>query len=183
MTDNITVNNVPTSAVGGGADFSSNGEQVPQVIKRWDDLDLKESLLRGIYAYGFENPSEIQKKAIPAILTGRDTIGQAQSGCGKTGTFAIGLLQRLDITSPTTSPHPRPHTRARPSNRDGHSRTRVVHGRSRSPDDGRRHFRARRDRLDHQMRATRGGRMYRTRPRYDSQTSAECLRYQNAHYG
>ena len=102
MTDNITVNNVPTSAVGGGADFSSNGEQVPQVIKRWDDLDLKESLLRGIYAYGFENPSEIQKKAIPAILTGRDTIGQAQSGCGKTGTFAIGLLQRLDITSQTT---------------------------------------------------------------------------------
>ena len=94
MTDNDN-----TQAISVGSD--ETGSATP-IIKRWDDLPLKESLLRGIFAYGFENPSEIQKKAIPAVLTGRDTIGQAQSGCGKTGTFAISLLQRLDVSSKTT---------------------------------------------------------------------------------
>jgi translation initiation factor 4A len=54
--------------------------------------------LRGIYAYGFENPSEIQKKAIAPILAGRDVIAQAQSGMGKTGAFSIGTLGRIDVT-------------------------------------------------------------------------------------
>ena len=93
----MTDNDNPTSV---GPD--ETGPTTQCIIKRWDDLPLKESLLRGIFAYGFENPSEIQKKAIPAVLTGRDTIGQAQSGCGKTGTFAISLLQKLDMESKTT---------------------------------------------------------------------------------
>ena len=38
-------------------------------IERWDDMDIPETLLRGIYAYGFENPSEIQKKSIPVLLS------------------------------------------------------------------------------------------------------------------
>jgi translation initiation factor 4A len=47
-------------------------------IENWDELDIKPELLRGIFAYGFEKPSEIQKKSIPAIISGRDVIAQAQ---------------------------------------------------------------------------------------------------------
>jgi superfamily II DNA/RNA helicase len=43
-------------------------------------MDLKEDLLRGIYAYGFEKPSAIQQRAVKPILMGRDVIAQAQSG-------------------------------------------------------------------------------------------------------
>jgi len=66
-------------------------------IRNWDDMDLKHELLRGIYAYGFEIPSEIQKKAILPITKGNDVIAQAQSGSGKTGSFSIGILQKIDI--------------------------------------------------------------------------------------
>jgi superfamily II DNA/RNA helicase len=52
----------------------------------------------GITAYGFEKPSAIQQQAIMPVLRGRDTIAQAQSGTGKTGTFSISVLQKLDIT-------------------------------------------------------------------------------------
>jgi translation initiation factor 4A len=69
-----------------------------KTINTWDDFDLKTDLLRGIYTYGFENPSEIQKKAISPIISGRDTIAQAQSGTGKTGAFSISTLQRIDVT-------------------------------------------------------------------------------------
>lgn len=67
-------------------------------IRNWDDMDLKHELLRGIYAYGFEIPSEIQKKAIIPITKGNDVIAQAQSGSGKTGSFSIGILQRIDLS-------------------------------------------------------------------------------------
>lgn len=72
------------------------------VISTWDDLNLKDDLLRGIYAYGFEQPSEIQKKTIGHIHNGSELIAQAQSGCGKTGAFSIGTLQSIDISSNTT---------------------------------------------------------------------------------
>lgn len=65
-------------------------------IKNWSDLNLKDNLLRGIYSYGFENPSEIQKKAIKPVVDGNDVIAQAQSGSGKTGTFSISSLQIVD---------------------------------------------------------------------------------------
>ena len=57
---------------------------------------FREDLLRGIYAYGFEKPSAIQQRAIPAILKARDVIAQAQSGTGKTATFSISVLQTFD---------------------------------------------------------------------------------------
>lgn len=68
-----------------------------QVYPTFDALELKEDLLRGIYAYGFERPSAIQQRAIVPIIKGRDVIAQAQSGTGKTATFSIGALQRVDI--------------------------------------------------------------------------------------
>ena len=65
-------------------------------ITSFDELNLKKDLLRGIYGYGFDNPSEIQSKAILPIIQNRDIIAQAQSGTGKTGAFVISTLQLVD---------------------------------------------------------------------------------------
>jgi len=66
------------------------------VYTKFEDMSLKENLLRGVYAYGFEMPSTIQQKAIVPFANGRELIAQAQSGTGKTATFSIGLLQAID---------------------------------------------------------------------------------------
>ena len=74
-------------------------------ISSWDDenLSLDTKLLRGIYAFGFEQPSAIQCKALhPMVTSGRDIIAQAQSGTGKTATAvttAEGLSVNMDITT------------------------------------------------------------------------------------
>jgi len=80
----------------------SSGELEPesnwnQVVASFDDMSLKDDLLRGIYAYGFEKPSAIQQRGIMPILKGHDTIAQAQSGTGKTATFSISVLQGIDL--------------------------------------------------------------------------------------
>merc|ERR1712200_218197 len=69
-----------------------------KVCDSFDEMDLKEKLLRGIYAYGFERPSAIQARAILPCITGHDVIAQAQSGTGKTATFSVSLLQQIDTT-------------------------------------------------------------------------------------
>jgi len=66
-------------------------------IKSFDELPIDTRILRGIYSKGFENPSPIQKKAILPIILGRDVIAQAQSGTGKTATFVIGSLSKVDL--------------------------------------------------------------------------------------
>nr|ANS59102.1 eukaryotic translation initiation factor 4A transporter-like protein [Thitarodes armoricanus] len=67
-----------------------------QIVENFDDMNLKEELLRGIYAYGFEKPSAIQQRAIIPCIEGRDVIAQAQSGTGKTATFSISILQQIN---------------------------------------------------------------------------------------
>ena len=67
-----------------------------EVTETFDDMNLKQALLRGIYSYGFEKPSAIQQKGIKPIILGRDTIAQAQSGTGKTATFSVGMLELVD---------------------------------------------------------------------------------------
>jgi len=62
----------------------------------WEDMNLPDEILRGIYSYGFERPSPIQQRAIHPIQCGREVIAQAQSGTGKTATFTIGSLSRLN---------------------------------------------------------------------------------------
>lgn len=62
----------------------------------FEDLGLKEDLLRGIFGYGFKKPSPIQSIGILPVLEGHDTVAQAQSGTGKTGTFCISALQSID---------------------------------------------------------------------------------------
>jgi len=69
-----------------------------RVFTTWDELELNNDLLRGIYAHGFEKPSPIQSKAIYPILQGVDLIAQAQSGTGKTGSFTIGALSKVVIS-------------------------------------------------------------------------------------
>ena len=71
-------------------------------IQSWDDLQLNSKILRGIFAYGFEKPSPIQKKAIKPLILGRDICAQAQSGTGKTATFTIGALANIDVTKNAT---------------------------------------------------------------------------------
>ena len=68
----------------------------------FDTLNLKDNLLRGIYSYGFENPSKIQHEAIPILIQNKDIIAQAQSGTGKTGAFLIGALQKVDESKQET---------------------------------------------------------------------------------
>jgi len=72
------------------------------VCSTFDAMSLREDLLRGIYAYGFEKPSAIQQRAIVPIVKGRDLIAQSQSGTGKTAVFCIGTLQILEMSDNNT---------------------------------------------------------------------------------
>lgn len=85
---------VKTGADLDAVDFETS-EDV-EVCPTFDAMNLKEDLLRGIYSYGFEKPSAIQQRSIRPIVKGRDVIAQAQSGTGKTATFSIAMLQKLD---------------------------------------------------------------------------------------
>ncbi|CAG8633426.1 154_t:CDS:2, partial [Acaulospora morrowiae] len=76
-------------------EIESNWEEV---VDNFDNMNLKSELLRGIYAYGFEKPSAIQQRAILPVIKGHDVIAQAQSGTGKTATFSISILQKLDMS-------------------------------------------------------------------------------------
>eukprot|EP01108_Squamamoeba_japonica_P002217 TRINITY_DN2034_c0_g1_i1.p1 TRINITY_DN2034_c0_g1~~TRINITY_DN2034_c0_g1_i1.p1 ORF type:complete len:128 (-),score=62.21 TRINITY_DN2034_c0_g1_i1:777-1160(-) len=60
-------------------------------------MGLDDRLLRGVYATGFEKPSPVQSRTIVPLSQGRDIVAQAQSGSGKTGSFAIGTLARLQL--------------------------------------------------------------------------------------
>ncbi|MDP2436427.1 MAG: DEAD/DEAH box helicase [archaeon] len=76
---------------------SSSGAEV-EIVDNFDHMGLREDLLRGVYAYGFERPSAIQQRAILPLCGKEDVIAQAQSGTGKTATFSIGILQKLDYS-------------------------------------------------------------------------------------
>ena len=71
-------------------------------IQEWDDLKMDSKILRGIFAYGYERPSPIQQKAIKPLIEGRDIIAQAQSGTGKTATFTIGALAKVNLSENKT---------------------------------------------------------------------------------
>jgi len=71
-------------------------------IKSWDEIEMDNNILRGIYSHGFEKPSPIQQKAIKPIILGKDIIAQAQSGTGKTAAFTIGALSILNLNDHNT---------------------------------------------------------------------------------
>ena len=82
-----------------------------QAYPTFEDMNLKDELLRGIFSYGYEKPSSIQQRAIKQVIDGKDLIAQAQSGTGKTATFTIGILQKLDIQKKATQVIILAHTR------------------------------------------------------------------------
>jgi ATP-dependent RNA helicase len=67
-----------------------------KVIKSFDEMGMRDDLLRGIFAYGFEKPSAIQQRALLPITQGRDVIAQAQSGTGKSSLIAMSICQVVD---------------------------------------------------------------------------------------
>lgn len=84
----------------GGSGAEADSAPAPE-LKRFptfDDMDLNLQLLRGIYTKGYEKPSDIQQQAIVPLTMGRDLLAQAQSGTGKTATFTIGGLSRIDTS-------------------------------------------------------------------------------------
>lgn len=108
-----------------------------QVAETFEEMPLPEEILRGIYSYGFETPSEIQKRAIIPLLEGKDIIAQAQSGTGKTGTFTIGSLGRIDfkvqkpqvlVLSPTRELADQTNTVMREIGKNAGIRTRATIG-------------------------------------------------------
>ena len=62
----------------------------------FDSLGLAEPILAALHDVGYENPSPIQEQAIPELLAGRDVIGQAQTGTGKTAAFGLPMIQFVD---------------------------------------------------------------------------------------
>lgn len=66
-------------------------------MNRFDQFSLSPEILKGVADLGFEEPSPIQQKCIPFVLSGADVIGQAQTGTGKTAAFGIPLLENIDV--------------------------------------------------------------------------------------
>ena len=69
----------------------------------FSELQLIRPLLRAVEEAGYSSPSPIQQKAIPPVLAGRDLLGCAQTGTGKTAAFALPILQRLSWRCRSTS--------------------------------------------------------------------------------
>jgi len=74
----------------------------------FQDLKLAETLLRAVTAEGYTTPTPIQTQAIPAALEGKDVLGCAQTGTGKTAAFALPILQRLSVGRPPPPARGRP---------------------------------------------------------------------------
>lgn len=71
-------------------------ETTPEIT--FNDLNLSEDLLKALAKVGYETPSPIQAETIPVILEGRDIVGQAQTGTGKTAAFALPFLSNIDTS-------------------------------------------------------------------------------------
>ncbi|MBC8101344.1 MAG: DEAD/DEAH box helicase [Cytophagales bacterium] len=69
------------------------------LLTSFDDLGLSEIVRKGVADAGFESPTPIQARAIPVLLAGKDLIGQAQTGTGKTAAFALPMIEHVDPNS------------------------------------------------------------------------------------
>ena len=78
--------------------FSDSFQDELKIYETFDEMGLNDDLIRGIYAYGFEQPSKIQKVAIVPMSKHNDILAQSQSGTGKTGAFTIGSLSVVDTS-------------------------------------------------------------------------------------
>ena len=71
-------------------------EQIANITTSFNDLSLPDTILTAIQALGYDQPTPIQAQAIPALLSGADVLGQAQTGTGKTAAFALPLLAQVN---------------------------------------------------------------------------------------
>ncbi len=81
--------------------MTDNSETIQDELRMYetfDEMGLNDDLTRGIYSYGFENPSKIQQLAIVPMSKHTDILAQSQSGTGKTGAFTIGSLSVVDTS-------------------------------------------------------------------------------------
>ena len=81
--------------------MTDNSATIQDELKKYesfDEMGLKDDLIRGIYSYGFENPSKIQQLAIVPMSKHTDILAQSQSGTGKTGAFVVGSLSVVDTS-------------------------------------------------------------------------------------
>lgn len=85
----------------GGSD-PAQGQAPAEATPTFADLDLPAVLQRAVAGLGFTTPSPIQEQAIPALLAGRDVIGVAQTGTGKTAAFGLPLLAAVDVEDRAT---------------------------------------------------------------------------------
>ena len=76
--------------------MSTPAHDEPSTTTAFSDLGLGSALLRALADVGYESPSPIQAATIPPLLAGRDVLGQAQTGTGKTAAFALPILARID---------------------------------------------------------------------------------------
>lgn len=77
------------------AEEMKNAESAVNAV-RYEDAPIDERIIRAVQEMGFEVMTPIQQQAIPALLEGRDVLGQAQTGTGKTAAFGIPMIQRID---------------------------------------------------------------------------------------
>ncbi|UJR38456.1 hypothetical protein I4U23_031124 [Adineta vaga] len=68
-----------------------------ETIESFDQLNLRDLLLQGIYTYGFKHPSEVQQKSLRSCVSGENVIIQSTSGTGKTATYIIAILQQINL--------------------------------------------------------------------------------------
>ena len=71
--------------------------ETPATTPSFKDLSLSEAVLKALDSVGYETPSPIQAQIIPYVMAGRDVLGQAQTGTGKTAAFALPVLSRIDV--------------------------------------------------------------------------------------
>mgnify|MGYP003346461655 CR=1 FL=1 len=76
---------------------SEKRKELVEKVVSFEDFELNPAIVRGIFSHGFETPSPIQQVAIRPMMAGYDIIAQAQSGVGKTATFCIGALSRINL--------------------------------------------------------------------------------------
>ena len=79
-------------------DSASPESASPGAAVRFSDLNLPAALLSALADVGYETPSPIQAACIPLLLAGRDILGEAQTGTGKTAAFALPMLANLDLS-------------------------------------------------------------------------------------
>jgi ATP-dependent RNA helicase DDX56/DBP9 len=102
---NTTVDEVGTSRVTVSSETNDNemSRILNQQISNWSDMGLEKRILSAIYKLGFENPTRIQQRCIPVAMAGRDILGKAVTGSGKTAAYVIPAIQAILSERSSTS--------------------------------------------------------------------------------